>query len=92
VKQLVVMLHAHSLCWQIESFLMTMLSRRFEFQADEFGRALGYSKLLQSALIKLQKDNLGFPVVDWMYSMWNYSHPPLLERLAALQSTTSKQD
>ena len=63
---------------------MTMMSRRFEFQADEFGSKLGYSALLQSALIKLQKDNLGFPVVDWLYSTWNYSHPPLLERLNAL--------
>ena len=66
---------------------MTIMSRRYEFQADEFGRKLGYSDLLQSALIKLQKDNLSFPVVDWMYSMWNYSHPPVLERLAALKKS-----
>ena len=72
---------------QVESFIMTIMSRRYEFQADEFGRKLGYSDLLQSALIKLQKDNLSFPVVDWMYSMWNYSHPPVLERLAALKKS-----
>ncbi|XP_067946444.1 CAAX prenyl protease 1 homolog [Watersipora subatra] len=71
---------------EVESFLMTMMSRRFEFQADEFGKKLGFAKLLQSALTKLQKDNLSFPVVDWLYSTWNYSHPPLLERLAALSS------
>lgn len=66
---------------------MTMMSRRFEFQADGFARKLGYSDLLQLALIKLQKDNLAFPVVDWLYSTWNYSHPPLLERLAALKKS-----
>lgn len=66
---------------------MTIMSRRFEFQADEFGRKLGYSDKLQSALIKLQKDNLSFPVVDWLYSTWNYSHPPVLERLAALKKS-----
>lgn len=66
---------------------MTMMSRRFEFQADDFARKLGYSDLLQLALIKLQKDNLAFPVVDWLYSTWNYSHPPLLERLAALKKS-----
>jgi len=72
---------------QVESFVMTIMSRRFEFQADEFGRKLGYSDKLQSALIKLQKDNLSFPVVDWLYSTWNYSHPPVLERLAALKKS-----
>ena len=67
--------------------MTTMLSRRFEFQADEFGRKLGRSKLLQSALVKLQKDNLGFPVVDWLYSAWTYSHPPVLERIQALKKS-----
>jgi len=63
---------------------MTVVTRQFEFQADEFGKKLGRAELLKSALIKLSKDNLGFPVVDWLYSTWNYSHPPLLERLDAL--------
>ncbi|CDQ57992.1 unnamed protein product [Oncorhynchus mykiss] len=48
------------------------------------------SSELYSALIKLNKDNLGFPVADWLFSMWHYSHPPLLERLRALGGT--KQD
>ncbi|CAC5426754.1 STE24 [Mytilus coruscus] len=39
------------------------------------------AKELKSSLIKLNKDNLGFPVTDWLYSSWNYSHPPILERL-----------
>uniref|UniRef100_A0A8C2N6Q8 CAAX prenyl protease n=1 Tax=Capra hircus TaxID=9925 RepID=A0A8C2N6Q8_CAPHI len=36
------------------------------------------------------RNNLGFPVSDWLFSMWHYSHPPLLERLQALKN--SKQD
>ena len=71
-------------------FLMTMLSRRFEFQADEFGKGLGYGVKLQSALIKLHKENLGFPVADKLYSAYHYSHPPLLERLKALRASTKK--
>ncbi|PNF38343.1 CAAX prenyl protease 1-like protein [Cryptotermes secundus] len=71
----------------ILNFLMTILSRRFEFQADAFAKQLGRSKYLREALIKLNKDNLGFPVYDWMYSMWHHSHPPLLERLKALDKT-----
>uniref|UniRef100_A0A8V0YN67 CAAX prenyl protease n=1 Tax=Gallus gallus TaxID=9031 RepID=A0A8V0YN67_CHICK len=70
---------------EILSFCLTVLSRRFEFQADAFAKELGKAKDLYSALIKLNKDNLGFPVSDWIFSMWHYSHPPLLERLQALK-------
>ncbi|MEQ2195920.1 hypothetical protein XENOCAPTIV_020388, partial [Xenoophorus captivus] len=75
---------------QLLSFCLTVLSRRFEFQADAFARGMGKASQLYSALIKLNKDNLGFPVADWLFSMWHYSHPPLLERLRALGNV--KQD
>ncbi|XP_019063282.1 CAAX prenyl protease 1 homolog isoform X2 [Fukomys damarensis] len=75
---------------EVLSFCLTVLSRRFEFQADAFAKKLGKAKDLYSALIKLNKDNLGFPVSDWLFSMWHYSHPPLLERLQALKNP--KQD
>ncbi|XP_063810261.1 CAAX prenyl protease 1 homolog [Pseudophryne corroboree] len=75
---------------EVLSFCLTVLSRRFEFQADAFAKNLGKAKDLYSALIKLNKDNLGFPVSDWIFSMWHYSHPPLLERLQALKA--DKQD
>lgn len=65
----------------ILGFCMTILSRRFEYQADEFAQKLGYSKQLSQALIKLNLDNLGFPVHDWLYSAWNHSHPTLLQRM-----------
>lgn len=67
------------------NFLMTMLSRRYEFQADQFAASLGRSADLGTALIKLNNDNLGFPIYDWLYSAWHHSHPPLLERLEALK-------
>jgi len=68
---------------------MTVLSRKFEFQADAFAKSLGFSGHLRSSLIKLHKDNLGFPVADKLYSAYHYSHPPLIERLRALGT---KQD
>jgi len=71
---------------ELMGFLMTMLSRKFEFEADAFGKGLGYSRDLQSALMKLHKENLGFPVADKLYSAYHYSHPPLLERLRALKT------
>ncbi|KAH8284536.1 hypothetical protein KR018_003343 [Drosophila ironensis] len=67
------------------NFAMTILSRRFEYQADEFAFQLGFSEQLGRALIKLNVDNLGFPVYDWLYSTWNHSHPTLLQRLSRLQ-------
>ncbi|XP_048239837.1 CAAX prenyl protease 1 homolog [Haliotis rufescens] len=76
---------------EVLSFCMTMLSRTFEFQADAFAKTLHRATALKSALIKLNKDNLGFPVSDWLFSTWHYSHPPLLERLKALEAK-SKSD
>ncbi|XP_001360795.1 CAAX prenyl protease 1 homolog [Drosophila pseudoobscura] len=69
----------------IINFAMTILSRLFEYQADEFAFKLGFAEQLGRALIKLNLDNLGFPVYDWLYSTWNHSHPTLLQRLNRLQ-------
>lgn len=60
---------------ELISFLMVSLARRFEFQADAFAKSLGKSKFLRSSLIKLQKDNLSFPLDDWLYSAFHHSHP-----------------
>lgn len=66
------------------SFGMTVLSRKFEYEADAFAKKLGYAGELSKALVKLNIDNLGFPVYDWLYSAWNHSHPSMLQRLARL--------
>lgn len=68
------------------SFLLTCLSRYFEFQADIFAMKLGKARSLQNALVQLNKDNLGFPIYDSLYSAWHHSHPPLLQRLEALNA------
>jgi STE24 endopeptidase len=64
--------------------LMNILSRRYEFQADEFALKLGYSTLLARSLIKLQIQNLSTMDADWMYASYHFSHPILSERLGAL--------
>ncbi len=75
---------------ELISFLMTALCRSFEFQGDAFAKGLGKAKYLKSSLVKLHKDNLSFPVTDWLYSTWHYSHPPLIERMAALDDESKK--
>ena len=69
---------------------MIQLVRRFEYQADSFAKSLGFSEKLKTALIKLHKDNLSFPIADPLFSAFHHSHPTLLERLAALSD--KKQD
>lgn len=64
--------------------LMNILSRRYEFQADEFAQKLGYSTELAKSLIKLQIQNLSTMDADWMYATYHFSHPILSERLGAL--------
>ncbi|KAK8101744.1 uncharacterized protein PG998_006843 [Apiospora kogelbergensis] len=69
--------------------LMNIISRRFEFQADEFARKLGYQQELAASLIKLQIQNLSTMDADWMYASYHFSHPILSERLKALDWTPS---
>jgi len=68
----------------IIKLFMNILTRRFEFQADNFALKLGYKAELAQALIKLQIKNLSSMDADFFYSSYHYSHPILTERLEAI--------
>ncbi|KAI9750564.1 MAG: hypothetical protein M4579_006414 [Chaenotheca gracillima] len=68
----------------VVKLLMNVLSRKFEFEADNFAVGLGYSTQLARSLIKLQIQNLSTMDADWLYASYHYSHPILPERLGAL--------
>ncbi|KAK6193070.1 aprataxin-like protein [Pestalotiopsis sp. IQ-011] len=70
---------------------MNIISRKFEFQADDFARNLGYKKELAASLIKLQVQNLSTMDADWMYASYHFSHPILSERLKALDWVPSEK-
>lgn len=70
---------------EVVSVAMSFYSRYAEFAADRFSADLGYGDLLCSSLIKLGKDNLSLPIDDSLYSAIHHSHPPVLERIAALK-------
>lgn len=74
------------------SFCLNLVSRSFEFQADAFAKKLGYSSPLRAALVKLQEENLSAMNTDPWYSAYHYSHPPLVERLDALDEADKKSD
>lgn len=81
----------------VVQLLMNILSRKFEFQADDFAKGLGYSADLAKSLIKLQVQNLSTMDADWMYASYYFSHPILPERLGALgwkgtEKVTSSKD
>ncbi|QTQ10992.1 M48 family metallopeptidase [Treponema parvum] len=60
-------------------------SRKDEFEADAFAAKIcGDGKALSDALIKLNMENMSEISVPRIYSVFNYNHPPLLERLRAL--------
>jgi STE24 endopeptidase len=61
------------------------LSRRHEFAADAFAIASGAAPTdLAEALLKLREKNRVLPISHPLYSRVYHSHPPLLERLAAM--------
>lgn len=70
---------------EVFQFLIIQLIRRFEYQADRFAKSLHRGAALCSALTKLHKDNLSFPIADPLYSAFHHSHPTYLERLSALR-------
>ncbi len=61
-----------------------LISRRNEFAADAFAAALGYKTSLSSALIRLSMKNLSNLTPHPAYVFFHFSHPPLLDRLSAL--------
>ncbi|KAL3150901.1 hypothetical protein ABBQ32_000651 [Trebouxia sp. C0010 RCD-2024] len=76
---------------EVIGLLINQLSRRYEFQADKFAVKLGHAPELREALKKLDSNNKSAPNVDPWYSAYHYSHPPLVERLNAID-TASKKD
>ena len=69
------------------AILLKKLSRRFEFEADRFAlETIPEPTALASALRTLAKENLANLMPHPLYVMLHHSHPPLLERLAALEN------
>ncbi|ODV86831.1 hypothetical protein CANARDRAFT_27215 [[Candida] arabinofermentans NRRL YB-2248] len=76
----------------ILEFLMNLLSRRYEYEADEYAVKLGYGSELKDALIKLHKENLSSLDVDWLYSAYSHNHPHLIERLTYIDEVQAEID
>ncbi|HET6375519.1 MAG TPA: M48 family metallopeptidase [Methylocella sp.] len=66
--------------------LTSWLSRRAEYQADAFAKAMAGPGPMISALTKLARDNLSTLTPDALYALFYYSHPPVPARIARLKS------
>ena len=72
------------------NFALSALSRAAEFDADAFAVQQGKGQALQRALVRLGLENKAAPHNHWLYSTYHHSHPPMPERLAALQTRTAE--
>lgn len=70
----------------ITSLVLNFLSRKFEFQADDYAKETYAASPLISSLKKLSKNNLGNLTPHPLYVFMNYSHPPLAERIRNLKA------
>jgi STE24 endopeptidase len=68
------------------------LSRRHEYEADRYAVRLARApEALETALVRLNGENLSNLHPHPWYSAWHYSHPVLVERLAAIQRVAANE-
>jgi len=70
----------------ITGLAMNYLSRKFEFQADDYAKMTFAPKPLITSLKKLSKNNLSNLTPHPAYVFMNYSHPPLAQRIRNLRA------
>ena len=79
-----------SIVYQPASLLLGMVtsafSRRHEFQADAFAKSACGNEPLMTGLKKLSLDHLTHPNPHKLTVWLHYSHPPIGQRLAALEA------
>lgn len=61
--------------------LMVRLSRRNEFQADQFALGFEHGDNLIEALVLIYKKNKADLDPDWLYSSMKHTHPTLIQRI-----------
>ncbi len=72
------------------SIFFNLLSRKNEYEADKFAAEnVDEAKSMVNALKKLSKDNLSNLTPHPFYVFLNYSHPPVRQRIEAIEKTRS---
>ncbi len=74
-----------SLIQPLTSILVNAVSRRAEYRADEQAVTEGYGRPMITALKKLARENFAELAPTRMSVILHYNHPPLSERIAAVE-------
>ncbi|WP_041067252.1 M48 family metallopeptidase [Thiolapillus brandeum] len=64
--------------------IFSALSRRHEFEADDYAASQASAEALISGLVKMYRDNASTLTPDPLYSAFHHSHPPAAVRIAHL--------
>ena len=70
---------------EVTGLFMNYMSRKFEYQADNYAKETFEGKALISSLKKLSKNSLSNLTPHPAFVFTNYSHPTLLERIKNLE-------
>ena len=71
---------------EVTGLFMNYISRKFEYQADNFAKETFEARALITSLKKLSKNNLTNLTPHPAFVFMNYSHPTLLQRINNLES------
>jgi STE24 endopeptidase len=78
------------LIMQITSLLINAVSRRAEYRADAQAYKEGYADAMIAGLKKLSRENFSHLSPSALIVTLEYSHPPLSERIAAIEKLKTK--
>lgn len=71
---------------EITGLLMNLMSRKFEYQADDYAKETFGAEALVQSLKKLSKNSLSNLTPHSAYEFYHYSHPSLIKRIRNLRS------
>ena len=71
---------------ELTGLVMNQLSRKFEYQADDYAKSTYNAEPLVTSLKKLSKNSLSNLTPHPAYVLAHYSHPTLLERVKNLRT------
>ena len=81
-----------SLIQPLTSIIINALSRKFEYRADRQAVKEGYGEAMIGALKKLARENFAELAPTRVSVLLEYSHPPLADRISAVQAELSKKE